>query len=328
MKATIITLCLVLFGTMVLQAQQLSAHFFNQFKAILTAGWEDVKGEEINKEGNEDNYVIAYDSKKSLDGFKVNSYQSKDEWGESKDVMATMEKPADNAPQLFDQIKDQLKKLQAEGYVLKPDADIPGAFLERISIYKGTNTDAAAKISLSKTGYIDIDFYKYQLPVSKPATVTLGPNFFNQFQAILGAKWEDVKSDNPVQKKDGGNGTGITIYNSKKKLDQFAVYAAFYSKSSSRVVVATRSSSPANEQLYAAVTSKVKLLQSQGHIVRAGAPARMESKSLLLFEKNNPGHLLAKIFLYQNNEIRIVFLKSSDSAATEKNKTQSNRKKK
>ncbi len=318
MKTTLFTIILLLSGATALQAQQLSPNFYNQFKAILTANWEDIKGVEINKEGNEDNYIIACDSKKSLDGFKVNAYQSKDEWGESKDVMATIEKPDDHAPQLFDQISALLKKLQAEGYVLKPDTDIPGAYLKRFSIYKGTNTDAAAKISLSKTGYIEINFYKYQLPAPKSATVTLGPNFYSQFQAILNAKWEEIKGDDVVQ-NNGGNGTGITIYNSKKPLDGFAVYAVEDNKSFSRAGVATRSSNPANEQLYSELASEVKWMQSWGYIVvKAGVPTEIESKSLLLYDKDNPAVLLAKVSLFPNNEIRMVILKGQGSGATGK----------
>ena len=320
MKTTLFTIILLLSGATALRAQQLSHNFYNQFKDILTANWENIRDKKINKEGNEDNYyIIVYNSKKSLDGFKVNSYQSKDEWGESKDVMATMEKPDDHAPQLFDQISVLLKKLQTEGYVLKPDTDIPGAYLKRFSIYKGTNTDAPAKISLSKTGYIEINFYKYQLPAPKSATVTLGPNFYSQFQAILNAKWEEVKSNDVVENKDGSNGTGITIYNSKKPLDGFTVYAVEDNKSSSRAAVATRSSNPANEQLYSEVASEVKWMQSWGYIVvKAGVPTEIESKSLLLYDKDNPTILLAKVSLFPNNEIRMVILKNQGSGATGK----------
>ena len=320
MKTTLFTIILLLSGATALQAQQLSPNFYSQFKAILTANWEDVKGKETNKEGNEDNYVIVYDSKKNLDGFKVNIYQSKDEWGESKNAMATMEKANDQAPQLFDQIITQLKKLQAEGYVLKPDADIPGAILKRISIYKGTNTEAEANISLFKTGYIEMNFYKYLSTVTTSANANskLSFNFNNQFQDILAAKWEEVKGEKEIQ-NNGGNGAGMTIYNSTKTLDQFAVYAVEDNKASSRAAVATRSSNPANEQLYSELASEIKYMDSWGYfVVKAGIPTEIESKSLFLYDRDNPDLLLAKVSLFQNNEIRIIFLKGQGTAATEK----------
>ncbi len=262
MKTTLFIIIL-LFSTTASQAQQLSPNFYNQFKDILTANWENIRDKEINKKGNENNYIIAYDSKKNLDGFKVNTYQSKDEWGESKDVMATMEKPIDNAPQSFEQIIVQLKKLQVDGYVLKPDADIPGALLKRISIYKGTNADAEAKISLFKTGNIEISFYKYQLPAPQSAAtaITLSPDFYEQFKAILSAKWEDLKSDNVVHKKDNGKGTTITYYNSKKPLDGFNVLAMDVNSA----VFAFIPPNPANVQLFELMLPEIYKLKSDGY---------------------------------------------------------------
>jgi len=64
-----IILCFLLLVGFTAQAQELSPNFRKQFKAIMTAKWEDVKGNLIEKKDDK----IAYYSKKPLDGFDVNA---------------------------------------------------------------------------------------------------------------------------------------------------------------------------------------------------------------------------------------------------------------
>lgn len=61
------TVILFLFTATATQAQQLSPNFYNQFKAIMTAKWENVKGDFILKKDEK----IAYQCKKPLDDFNV-----------------------------------------------------------------------------------------------------------------------------------------------------------------------------------------------------------------------------------------------------------------
>lgn len=97
-------------------SNKLSSNFYNQFKALLTAYLEDVKGDYLGKHEEGGKTYTLYASKKNLDGFglaALNLNEKENLW-----IVAGTIKDNPNNAQLFEQITAELNKLKSEGYSL------------------------------------------------------------------------------------------------------------------------------------------------------------------------------------------------------------------
>ena len=260
----IIIICLMLFCTTTLQAQ-LSPNFYSQFKVIATAKWEEVIGKEISNINNEGGYSIKYESTKKIDGFDIFGFDYDNMWYDyGIEITAILTKPNPLAPQLFDQISTQLEKLKNEGYVLISNNKADNEKLKSLTVYKGSGMSLVADIYLLKDNYIKITFDKYEEYVS-----TLSPNFYNQFKAILTAKWEDVRGS-LTETQDNGNSTKSLYYTSKKPLDRFIIEAMEDNKGNNKFVQAYINSYYPNVQLYSLISTELNKFKNEGYKVVQG----------------------------------------------------------
>ena len=97
-------------------SDKLSPNFYNQFKALLTAYLEDVKGDLLGKHEENGKTYTLYASNKPLDGFGLAALNLSDK--ESLWIVAGTVKNNPNNAQLFEQISAELNKLKSEEYSL------------------------------------------------------------------------------------------------------------------------------------------------------------------------------------------------------------------
>jgi hypothetical protein len=117
-----LVLCFLLLAGFTAQAQQLSPNFHKQFKDILNADWETLKGEGLDEDRDSSGFSIYYESKKNLDGFELTVV-----YKESKSSNTTyfsefaygMSTSNPGNVQLFEKIKSELSKLENEGFKMQ-----------------------------------------------------------------------------------------------------------------------------------------------------------------------------------------------------------------
>lgn len=97
--------------------KSLSPNFYHQFKALLTAYLEDVKGDYLGKHEENGKTYALFASKKTLDGFDLATLNLNEK--ETLWIVAGTIKNNPNNAQLFEYISTELNKLKSDGYRLE-----------------------------------------------------------------------------------------------------------------------------------------------------------------------------------------------------------------
>lgn len=148
-------------------SDKLSPNFYNQFKALLTAYLEDVKGDLLGKHEENGKTYTLYASKKPLDGFGLAALNLSDK-GNLWIVAGTIKNNPNNA-QLFEQISTELNKLKSEGYSLADMTNGVTNAAKYIRIVKGWKP--VGYCLLLKSNDIQVFFTPENAPLTTPTGV-------------------------------------------------------------------------------------------------------------------------------------------------------------
>lgn len=145
-------------------SDKLSPNFYNQFKALLKAYLEDVKGDYLGKHEEGGKTYTLFASKKNLDGFglaALNLNEKENLWV----VTGTIKDNPNNA-QLFEQITAELNKLKSEGYSLVDMTNGVTNAAKYIQVFKGGKR--VGYCLLLKSNDIQVFFTPDNAPLTTP----------------------------------------------------------------------------------------------------------------------------------------------------------------
>ncbi len=315
-------LCFLLMTGFTAQAQQLSPNFHKQFKDILTAKWEDLKGK---KSDASENGVSYFEAKKPLEGFKTSTSERVDKNGIIRVYSARSNYNIDlnqlsvgaglnTYEQLFNQVSAELNKLKNEGYKIEEKEDDNNSIMKSIAAYKNTGA-IEAHAYLFEDYSIGIDFVFWDAtpatttPKNKTTTTstTLSPNFYNQFKAILNTDWESLKGEGLDVDRDS---LGFTeYYQSKKNLDGFTLTVEYEENKSRNTtsfdkhVYGENKPNPGNMQLFEKIKTELSKLKNDGFKLES------DKNSLYILSGQQEEKVLSEL-LWDENRIFINFYKS------------------
>lgn len=288
---------LLLFVSSATQAQQLSPNFYNQFKAILIANANEIKGDFKNKKSDSFGDTYYYKSKKNIDGFSI-------EYAEEDEGVNITALKADGNAAFFQQLKNELAKLKTDGYLI----DQKESSMLRIS----KNGNPKAIIEFNEPQII-ISFFKSKETGSNNSSANLSSNFLSQFKALLSANW-DKMMDKQVENKNG-----ITYFSIKssesKKLDGFSL--KLYSDDEDEMdegIYAFTQNIPENVQLFDQIGKTLESLKNEGYTLEKSEVKGNSSKQLFLYRNSDKTY--AWVYLFKDNTLSITIISTTNPAAT------------